>query len=253
MEWTIKMLPGKAIDHRAAQDCYAEHVAAKHSNGRPLVAGLGACVLTGLALSLAACSMGKPSPQAVEARQMAHQQKQAVFSAETTYSQRLDQIPPPSKSLYLAIRTQGAWKNPVLVIEPGSVRLRYQSAIAENAAPTEREEQPTKRENLSTQPYGHKRGHNHAHPHESAGKAEPNPAQPPAPVWQKISLEELPQALTALPKTTWPYGRVITVEDAPAKSWRDRVQIRRNEEAALKVLDDMGVVAYEWPSRNSGF
>lgn len=253
MEWTIKMLPSKAIDRHLAKDCYAEHVAAKHSFGRHLLAGLGACVLTGLALSLAACSDGKPSPQAVEARQMAHQQKQAVLSAETTYSQRLDQIPPPSKSLYLAIRTQGAWENPVLVIEPGSVRLRYQSTAAENAAQPASAQQQTQREDRSRRSYRHKRRHDHAHQRENARKAEPNPGQSPAPTWQKISLEELPQALTALPKTTWPYGRVITVEDAPARSWRDRVQIRRNEEAALKVLDDMGVVAYEWPSRNSGF
>lgn len=227
-------------------------------------AGLGLLSIAGLTLSLTACSAGKPNPQAAEARQMAHQQKQAELSAETTYSQQLDQIAPPSKTLYLTIRTQGAWQNPVLVIEPSSVRLRYQgqpndkaTSLDASGANTATPNKTPALEPAQMQSRSLRRATTFKHEplrrQQRTPETEPRQAQASVPIWQKLSLGALPQTLATLPRSTWPYGRVITVEDAPAKSWRDRAQIRRNEETALKVLDDMGIVAYEWPSHNTGF
>jgi hypothetical protein len=56
----------------------------------------------------------------------------------------------------------------------------------------------------------------------------------------------LPAALNAIPENSWPYGRVVAVEeahDAPASA---RPAIRRNVEATIKTLSDLGVVVYEW-------
>jgi hypothetical protein len=57
---------------------------------------------------------------------------------------------------------------------------------------------------------------------------------------------DLPAALNAVPQSAWPYGRVVAVEeahDAPASA---RPQLRRNMETAMKTLNDVGVVVYEW-------
>jgi hypothetical protein len=60
----------------------------------------------------------------------------------------------------------------------------------------------------------------------------------------------LPEALTALPAETWPYGRVIAVEEDPNAPRQDGPAVRRNVEATMQALSDLGVVVYEWqPSR----
>ena len=61
-----------------------------------------------------------------------------------------------------------------------------------------------------------------------------------------VRTSDLASALNAVPETAWPYGRVVAVEeahDAPASA---RPQLRRNTEAALKTLNDIGIVQYEW-------
>jgi hypothetical protein len=61
-----------------------------------------------------------------------------------------------------------------------------------------------------------------------------------------VRVSDLPSALNAIPENSWPYGRVVAVEeahDAPASA---RPMIRRNVEAAIKTLGDLGVVVYEW-------
>jgi hypothetical protein len=61
-----------------------------------------------------------------------------------------------------------------------------------------------------------------------------------------VRVSDLPAALNAIPENAWPYGRVVAVEeahDAPASA---RPAIRRNVEAAIKTLSDLGVVVYEW-------
>ena len=173
-----------------------------------------------LALCLAACSHGKPAnPQAAAAAQAARQQKRAEMQADVTYSRELDQIPPPSKNLYMTVHKRANWSNPFLIVGVHTVDLRVEPA---GAAPGNVAPGPT--------------------PHTKATR------------WRQLNLQlaDLPEALAALPEDTWPYGRVIAVEDDPRAPRNQRVQVRRTEEATLRVLNDMGVVVYEWPGNGPG-
>ena len=60
---------------------------------------------------------------------------------------------------------------------------------------------------------------------------------------------ELADAVVALPPGAWRYGRVIAVAEDPGASPKDRPQIRRNVEAAIQQLNDLGVVVQEWQPR----
>lgn len=176
--------------------------------------------LAALALCVTACSPNKPAnPQAAAAAQAAQQEKRAEIRAEEAYSQELDQIPPPSKNLYMTVRRLSGWDNPFLIIGAHTVNLRVPAT-----AP-------------------------------SAGNPAPSGIlRPQKTRWRKLQLQlaDLPEALAALPEESWPYGRVIAVEDDPTAPRKERVQVRRNEEATLKVLNDMGVVVYEWPGNGAG-
>jgi hypothetical protein len=61
--------------------------------------------------------------------------------------------------------------------------------------------------------------------------------------------EDLVDALTALPPEAWRYGRVVAVVESPFANKKDRVGVRRNEEAVMQQLNDLGVVVKEWPER----
>ena len=61
-----------------------------------------------------------------------------------------------------------------------------------------------------------------------------------------VRLSDLAAALNAIPQTSWPYGRVVAVEEANNVPVSARPQVRRNMESALQMLNDLGVVAYEW-------
>jgi len=56
----------------------------------------------------------------------------------------------------------------------------------------------------------------------------------------------LPQALASLSPEVWPYGRVVAIEESPAAPRKERVAIRRNVEATIQILNDLGVVVDEW-------
>jgi hypothetical protein len=55
--------------------------------------------------------------------------------------------------------------------------------------------------------------------------------------------------LIALPPDAWRYGRVIAVGESPLASRKDRAAVRRNVEAILQELNDLGIVVDEWPTR----
>ena len=56
-------------------------------------------------------------------------------------------------------------------------------------------------------------------------------------------------ALIALPPGAWRYGRVIAVAESPLANRKDRPKVRRNVEAAIQLLNDLGIVVEEWPTR----
>jgi hypothetical protein len=60
---------------------------------------------------------------------------------------------------------------------------------------------------------------------------------------------DLAKTVTALPPGVWRYGRVIAVAESPEASRQDRTKVRRNVEDAMQVLNDLGIVVEEWPTR----
>lgn len=142
------------------------------------------------------------------------QERKAVAQARDTDRQQLDQIPPPSKSRYMAIRTKESWGNPFLIVGKKTVTLRimYPEGPQSAMAPGEM-----------------------MHP-AGARKRELD-----------LRLADLPEALAALPEDAWPYGRVLALEEDTLALRADRIQVRRNVEAVIQTLNDLGVVVYEWP------
>lgn len=152
---------------------------------------------------------------AAQARQQAKEQAQTVAKKVDTARQELEQVPPPSKSRYMAIHTPESWSNPFLVVGPKNITLRVIT------------------------------------PDQTGSPALPSAMLKPAKARRQeleIRLTDLPDALSALPSEDWPYGRVIAVEEDPAETRANRVQVRSNVETTMQVLNNLGVVIYEWPT-----
>jgi hypothetical protein len=68
---------------------------------------------------------------------------------------------------------------------------------------------------------------------------------------QEVQLRpaDLAEALIALPPSAWRYGRVIAVAESPLADPKARPKVRRNVEAAIQQLNDLGIVVEEWPTR----
>jgi hypothetical protein len=166
--------------------------------------------------ALTACSHSSQSaaPASGPATSRPAQAAAAAAKAIDEDRQELDQIPPPSKSRYMSIHTVQSWNNPFLIVGKNTVTLRvmYPEPGGTDITP-----------NNLLRPSG-------------ARKRE-----------LELRLADLPEGLAALPENLWPYGRVIAVEEDQAAAKPDRPQVRRNVEATMQMLSDLGVVTYEWP------
>lgn len=134
---------------------------------------------------------------------------QAIDSAR----QQISLIPPPSKSRYLAVHSLSSWENPYLTVQENIATLHITLADANPAA-------------VGT-----------------GGMLRPAAARQQDVI---IRTSDLPEALSAVPENSWPYGRVVAVEEAHDTPSSARPAVRRNVEATLKTLGDIGIVAYEW-------
>jgi hypothetical protein len=175
-----------------------------------------------LACLAAGCSHSAHHPAseieaAAAAREHALQQARAAAAAREQDRQELESIPPPSKTTYMAIHTRQSWSNPFLIVSASTVNLSI--LMADNG------------------------------PAGSPGSEVLRPLAARRRVLD-LRLSDLPEALAALPEDTWPYGRVIAVEEDPLTQKQDRAPVRRNEEATMQILNDLGVVVYEWPQSN---
>jgi hypothetical protein len=128
----------------------------------------------------------------------------------------LSHIPLPTKSLYVDVHEPGAWVNPFLSVDADSLDLRVTMADANPS---------------------------------SLGQG--TMLRPEAARRQEIQLRprDLAEALIALPPGAWRYGRVIAVAESPLASRKDRPKVRRNLEAIIQRLNDLGIVVEEWPTR----
>jgi hypothetical protein len=168
-------------------------------------------------MSMVACH--KEEQAVVGAAQNAvHAEHQAQAAATRRDQQRaeLGRIPLPTKSLYVDVHEPGAWANPFLSVDADLLSLRVTMADA----------------NPSTLGQG-------------------TMLRPEAARRQEVQLRpvDLADALIALPAGAWRYGRVIAIAESPLASRKDRPKVRRNVEAAIRQLNDLGIVVEEWPSR----
>ena len=127
--------------------------------------------------------------------------------------QQMELIPPPSKTRYMAVKSLTLWDNPYVTVQGAMVTLHVTLADA----------------NTSELGVG--------------GMLRPRSARRQD---LNVRVSELGTALNAIPESSWPYGRVVAVEEAHEVPVSARPTVRRNVEAVMKTLNDLGVVVYEW-------
>jgi hypothetical protein len=152
-------------------------------------------------------------PQQLTPRQLQLQQARAMAKSEATARASLEQIPPPSKHLYVNVRSTDAWQNPFLTVHRDTLTLRIifpQQTSSALDAGTLLHPVAARRQEL------------------------------------EIRISDLPEALAAVPDFAWPYGRVVAIEESPTASRQDRPQVRRNVEQAIRIVNDLDVVVDEW-------
>lgn len=167
-----------------------------------------------------ACSHSSRHPAsaieaAAAAREQAIQKAHAAAAAQDEDRQQLATVPLPTKSIYMAIHTRPSWNNPFVVVGSSSVNLSIM------------------------------------YPDNGPANDPASDLLRPAGARRRVldlRLSDLPEALVALPGNTWPYGRVIAVQEDPFAPRQDRAQVRRNVETTMQILSDLGIVIYEWPS-----
>ncbi len=174
-----------------------------------------------LAVSLVACHKEEQAvvgvaKNAVNAEQQAQVAAQARATTGDQQRAALSHIPLPTKSLYVDVHDPSAWANPFLAVGPNSINLRIVQADANSS---------------------------------DVGKG--TMLRPEAARRQEIQIRpgDLADAMVAVPQGAWQYGRVVAVAELPGASAKDRPKIRRNVEAAIQQLNDLGIVVEEWPTR----
>jgi hypothetical protein len=141
----------------------------------------------------------------------AEQARTERHAQQDTARHQLDMIPPPSKSRFMAVHTAESWENPSITVQPGMLELRVTLAD----------------------------------PNPSLGSG--GMLRPVAARQQElnISLDKLDEAVSAIPESAWPYGRVISVEEPAHTPAKAEPQVRRNLEVAVRELNDLGIVVYD--------
>lgn len=177
-------------------------------------------ILPGLALLLAfspaACHKEEQAVAGVaQTAVKAEQKAQAKATELDSERAQLSAVPLPTKSMYVDVHEPSAWANPFLSVGPEMISLRVIQADA----------------NPST-------------------VGEGTMLRPAAARRQELQLRpaDLAKAIAAIPPSAWRYGRVVAVAESPAAA-KDRPKVRRNVEAAIQQLNDLGVVVEEWPGR----
>jgi hypothetical protein len=157
------------------------------------------------------------APSSEPSRATVRQARQAKQSKMDAARDELEQIPPPSKNRYLSVHSKEAYGNPFLVVHPQTVTMTI----------VYRDQDPNA--------------------FDAGGLLRPAKARRQE---VDVRLDDLPQALASLAPDVWPYGRVVAIEESPTAPKTERVAIRRNVEATIQVLNDLGVVVDEWTGPN---
>jgi hypothetical protein len=146
----------------------------------------------------------------------AEHKAQAAATELDRQRDQLARIPLPTKSLYINVHEPGEWVNPFVSVDATYLDLRVTMADA-NPSPI----------------------------------GQGSMLRPEAARRQELQIKpaDLTEALIALPAGAWRYGRVVAVSESPLADRKKRPAIRRNVEAAIQKLNDLGVVVEEWPTR----
>ena len=169
------------------------------------------------AIALFACKREEQAVVSVaKSASTAEQKAQANATLLDQQRAQLEKIPVPTKSLYVDIHDASSWANPFITAQADMLDLRINFVDANTSA-----------------------------------VGQDSMLRPAAARRQELQIRpaDLAQAVAALPAGAWRYGRVVAVAEAPNAAAKDRPAIRRNVEAAIRQLNDLGIVVEEWPGR----
>jgi hypothetical protein len=170
-----------------------------------------------LAFSLAACHKEEQAVKDVAKNAAkAEHQAQATATEQDAERAQLERIPLPTKSLYIDVHDPAEWANPFLSVGADTLTLRILLPDA-NPSPVG--------QGTMLRP-------------EAARRQE-----------LELRLSDLDKAVAAIPPGAWRYGRVIAVAESSSAAPKDQPKARRNVEAVIRQLNDLGVVVEEWPAR----
>ncbi|NYF88445.1 hypothetical protein RBB79_02845 [Tunturiibacter empetritectus] len=191
----------------------SRHSLSRHSPPESYSLLRDALLPAALLLSLALSGCSRPAipaiPNVAEQNALAAEHQQENNLAR----QQMELIPPPSKTRYMAVKSLTLWENPYLTVQGEMATLHV--VVADS--------------NTSGLGVG--------------GMLRPIGARRRD---LNVRVIDLPTALNAIPENSWPYGRVVAVEEAHSVPVAARPEVRRNVEAVIKTLNDLGVVVYEW-------
>ncbi len=175
-----------------------------------------ALILMAMAVLLTAgCHRDAEAGAAGQERAVAQQQRELNDQVRV----ELEQIPVPTKSKYMAIKSLTAWQNPYLTVQDNLIVLHVTLADANTSALGQ------------------------------GGMLRPTGARRQD---LTIRVGELAAALNAVPESAWPLGRVIAVEEAHNTPATLEPAVRRTMEGVMRTLGDLGVVPYEWVEGGAG-
>lgn len=146
----------------------------------------------------------------------AEHRAQATATERDQERAQLEQVPLPTKGMYVDIHDPSQWQNPFLSVGPNYIDLRV---ISPDENPS------TLGEGTLLRPAAARRQE------------------------MQVRIADLDKAVTAIPAEDWHYGRVIAVAESPDAGPKDRPLVRRNVETVIRRLNDLGIVVEEWPSR----
>jgi hypothetical protein len=178
--------------------------------------GIFALVLL-LPAMLIACHKEERAVETV-AQTAVQAEHKAQASATQLDQQRaqLEQIPLPTKSMYVDVHDATQWQNPFLSVGPNYVSLRVLFADVNPSTATQ---------GTLLRPAAARRQE------------------------LQVRVSDLDKAVAAIPGGAWRYGRVVAVAETPDVPAKERPQMRRNLETVIRQLNDLGIVVEEWPSR----
>lgn len=170
-----------------------------------------------LVVAVVACHKEEQAVVGVAQTAVKAEQKAQVAATERDRQRdALARIPLPTKSLYVDVREPGMWANPFISVDVDTINLRVTMADANPTlvgAGTMLRPEAARRQELVLHP------------------------------------GDLTDALIALPPGAWRYGRVVAIAESPLADRKKRPAVRRNVEAAIQKLNELGIVVEEWPAR----